>query len=156
MVAKDVAETESGGAGLPGAEELAGAAELEVALRDVETVAGLHEHLQAIHRLERGSFVGDWNAVGFSRAPSHATAKLVKLGESEAIGIDDEHDRGVRHVNSDLDHGRRHEDVDLASLEALHRLFLLRRWHSAVQHCHAAVRETLSHRLETLRKWFKV
>jgi len=57
----------------------------------------------------------------------------VELGDAEAIGILDDDDGRVRHVHPDLDHRRRHEDVDLATAEPLHRLLLLFRWQLAME-----------------------
>ena len=47
-------------------------------------------------------------------------AELVKLGEAEALGVLDEHHARVRHVDPDLDHGRRHQHVHLAGREGGH------------------------------------
>ena len=38
-------------------------------------------------------------------------AELVKLGQSEAVGIFNDHQGGVGHINAHLDHRRRHEEV---------------------------------------------
>ncbi len=78
--------------------------------------------------------------------------QLVQLREAEAIGVDDEHDRCVGHVDADFDHRGSHEDVDLAALEALHGLFLLVRFHASVQHGHTPVGEALGRRGESLRQ----
>ncbi len=59
-------------------------------------------------------------AVRLICAPPHPAAKLVELGEAEAIGLLHDHDRGVRDVDADLDDRRRDEDVDLSRLEARH------------------------------------
>ena len=44
----------------------------------------------------------------------------MELREAEAVGLLDDHDRRVRDVDADLDHGRRDEDVQLARLELRH------------------------------------
>ena len=46
-----------------------------------------------------------------------APAQLVQLGDPEPVGVDDDHDGGVGHVDPDLDDGGRDEDVDLAARE---------------------------------------
>ena len=43
------------------------------------------------------------------------TAELVQLGEPEAVGLLDDHDRRVRNVDADLDHRRRHQNLRLAA-----------------------------------------
>jgi hypothetical protein len=66
------------------------------------------------------------------RATADAAAQLVQLGEAEALGMLDHHDRRIRHVDADLDHRRSDEDAGFAALEALHRLVLFGRLHPAV------------------------
>jgi CDP-6-deoxy-D-xylo-4-hexulose-3-dehydrase len=39
-----------------------------------------------------------------------ATAELVQLGDTEAVGVDDDHDRRVGHVDPDLDDRRRQRE----------------------------------------------
>src|SRR5919206_500998 len=51
----------------------------------------------------------------------------MQLGEPEPVGLLDDHDRRVRDVDADLDHGRRHEHVELPRLEPSHQLAPLRR-----------------------------
>ena len=59
----------------------------------------------------------------------------MELGEPEAVGLLDDHDRRVRNVDADLDHGRGDQHVELARLEARHHVAPLGRTHAAV---HAA------------------
>ena len=66
-------------------------------------------------------------------AAADAPAQLVQLGDAVAVGVLDEHDRGVGDVDADLDDGRGDEHVRLAAGEALHRRLLLGRAHLAVQ-----------------------
>ena len=42
---------------------------------------------------------------------ANAPAQLMELGEAKTLGMLDEHDRGVGHVDADLDDGRRHQQV---------------------------------------------
>src|SRR6266542_3551071 len=147
VIPHDVAETEARHARLLRAEKLAGAAELEIALGHLEAAARPGEELQALLLLVRHE-----NAVRLSRAAPDAAAELVELREAVAVGVDDEHDRGVRHVDADLDHRRGDEHVELAALEELHRLFFLRGAHPTVQHGHAALAEALAHGVEALHQ----
>ena len=39
------------------------------------------------------------------RAASHAAAQLVQLREAHALGVFDDHERGVRHVDTHFDDG---------------------------------------------------
>ncbi len=61
-----------------------------------------------------------------------AAAQLVQLRESEALGILDDHERGVRHVDADFDHRGRHQELDFSVLEAPHGAFLRGGRHAAV------------------------
>ena len=56
----------------------------------------------------------------------------MELGEAEALGVLDDHDRRLGHVDADLDDRGRDEDLRLAALEALHRRVLVGARHPAV------------------------
>jgi hypothetical protein len=45
----------------------------------------------------------------------------VQLGKAEALRLLDHHQRGVGHVDADLDHGGRHQQLGRAAGEPLHR-----------------------------------
>ena len=64
------------------------------------------------------------DAVGPRGAATHPTPELVELGQAEPLGVLDQHHRGVGHVDPDLDHGGRHEEVDLPGLERPHHRVL--------------------------------
>ncbi len=74
----------------------------------------------------------------------------MKLGEPEALGVLDDHDGGVGHVDADFDDGRGDEYIDLAALEAAHRDFFVVGAEAAVEQAEAqsgeaGVAETLVH-----------
>ena len=56
------------------------------------------------------------------RAAADAAAQLVQLREAEALGMLDDHDGGVGHVDADFDHRGGDEDLGLVALEAVHHL----------------------------------
>ena len=58
-------------------------------------------------------------------AAADAAAQLVQLADAEPVGIHHEHDRGVGHVDADLDDGGAHQHVDLARAERRHHGVLL-------------------------------
>ncbi len=60
-------------------------------------------------------------------AAPDAAAQLVQLRQSHALGILDDHQTGIGHVDADLDHRGGHQQLDLAGDEALHDLFFLLR-----------------------------
>src|SRR3989339_46502 len=57
----------------------------------------------------------------------------MKLGKSKSFRILDDHDRRIRDIDSNLDDGRRNENLNLTSLEALHDLIFLLRLHPTVE-----------------------
>ncbi len=151
VVAHDVSHAESQGARLASAEEFAGAAELEVALRDFESIAGIGKKIEPLFFL-----VGNQNGVRLPLAASDAPAQLMQLREAEAIGIHDQHDRGVRDIDADFDHRRADENVDVAGFESLHRCFLVSRRHAPVQHRDLAMGKAFADRFESLLERLQV
>ena len=67
-------------------------------------------------------------------AAADPAAQLVQLGDAEAVGVADDHDGGVGHVDPDLDDGGGHEHVGLARGEAPHDGVLVLGRQLAVQH----------------------
>ena len=65
-------------------------------------VARRFENFQTLDRFSRRVVVVNQNAVRLSLAASDSAAQLVKLRKTEAISVDDEHDRGVRNVDAEL------------------------------------------------------
>ena len=139
---RDPREAEVGEPGLARAEELALAADLEVLLGELEAVGRRDQRLEPVVRALRQLLLraGDEQAVRLLRPAPDPAAQLVQLGEAEAVGLLDDHDRRVRDVDADLDHGRRDEHVELARLEARHQLAPLGRLQPPV---HAADAEAL-------------
>ena len=117
------------------AEQLAFAADLEIALGELEPVGRRHHRLEPLDRA-LGQLLPrprDEQAVRLLGAPADAAAQLVELREPEAVGLLDDHDRRVRDVDADLDHGRRDEDVELPRLEARHHRAAVARAQAPVQ-----------------------
>ena len=111
-------EAEVGEPGLARAEQLALAAQLEVALGELEAVGRARRAPPGGRRavsVSSSRRARDEQAVRLLRAAADAAAQLVQLGEPEAVGLLDDHDRRVRDVDADLDHGRRDEHVELAA-----------------------------------------
>ena len=67
----------------------------------------------------------------------------MQLREPEPVGVLDDHHGRVRHVDADLDDGRRDEHVELAGAELGHHRFLLLRRQLAVQQPEPQARELL-------------
>ena len=64
---------------------------------------------------------------------SDSSAQLMKLRQSEALCILHHHHRRIRHIDPDLDDGRRHEEVDLAREKACHDIFFFCRLHLTME-----------------------
>ena len=111
--------------GLIGAEEVAGATDLEVAHRDLEPgpeLGVLSDGLQPFVRLLRQRPLRriEEIRVGALAGASDAAPQLVQLAETHAVGpVDDERVDG-RHVDAGLDDRRAHQHVVVALPEVEH------------------------------------
>ena len=110
---------------LLGAEQVARAADLEVAHRDLEAraeVGELADRLQPLVRLLGELVVGRVQEVRVRAlaAPADAAAQLVELREAEQVGAVDDERVHRRHVEAALDDRRAHEHVELVLPELLH------------------------------------
>ena len=122
------------------AEEIAGAAQAQILVRDLEAVRRPAEHPQPLDRF--GVLrVGDEDAGGFVLPAPDAPAELVKLREAVALGVFDHHDHRVRHVDADLDDRRREQQLRAACREIGHHGVLFLRLHPAVQNADGQVAE---------------
>ena len=103
------------------AHQLAHAADAHVFFREREAVRDPRQERQALQaRLRR--IRGQEKAPARRRTSPHAPSKLVQLRQSEAFRSLDHHHGRVRHIDTDLDHGRRDQHLDLTRHEALHHV----------------------------------
>ena len=103
-------------------------------LRELEAVERGGHGIDALARERLLLGAGDEQAEPGHTAAADAAAQLVQLRDAEPVGVEDDHGRGVRHVDADLDDRRRDEHVDVAGGEGAHHLVLLVGRHPAVQH----------------------
>jgi len=54
----------------------------------------------------------------FLPRPGDSATQLVELGQSEAFGVLDHHQRGVGHIHADLDHRGGDQQLDIPALKA--------------------------------------
>ena len=108
------------------AEHLARAAQFHVLFGDLKAVRGLGEQAQPLGRL------GDEEAPRSVFSAPHAAAQLVQLGKAEALGVFDDHDAGVGHVDAHFHHRGGNEYVRFADAKSLKARVLFRRLHAAV------------------------
>ena len=111
--------------------------QFEIDLGEFEAVGAGDEGLHS--RIRSGLGRGDEPAVRLELPATDPAAQLVELRDPEAVGVEDDHHRRVRHVDSDLDHRGGDEHVDLTAPEGGHRLLLLHRAHPSVQEAEPAV-----------------
>jgi hypothetical protein len=140
-VAGEVGDAEVGEAGLAGAEELAGAALLEVELSEEEAVLGLGHGVEAEFGFGGDLGAGEEDAEGLGGAATDAATELMHLGEAEAFGVFDDHDGGVGNVDADFDDGGGDEDVEFAAFEAGHGDLFVVGGHAAVEKAEAEAGE---------------
>ena len=80
----------------------------------------------------------------------------MELGKSETLGIENDHDGGVGHVDTHLDDGGGHKNLCLATDKLTHLLLLVGRFHLAVNLAQAKFWEHLFKHFEAIFKVFKV
>ena len=105
-------------------EELPRATQPQILLRQTKAVARLLDHAQPLR--PRGLPPRNEDAVGRIAAAPHAATQLMQLCQSKPLRVLDHENRRVRHINAHLDHGRRHEQLDLPCIEAAHHRLLIR------------------------------
>ena len=135
-------------AALVGAEEVAGAADFEVAHGNAEARAefvGLEDGVDAL-----AGGIGDFVVireqqvgVGAVVAAPDTAAQLVELGEAETVGAVDDDGVDVGHVEAGLDDGGADQDVGLPVREGDHHVFQLGLGHLAVADGEAGLRHQL-------------
>ena len=135
---------------LLGAEQVARAADLEVAHRDLETgteVGELADRLQPLVRLFGERAIGRIEEVRVRALPAaaDAAAQLVELREPEHVGAVDDERVHRRHVEAALDDRRAHEHVVLVLPELLHDAFEPALVHLAVRDRDARFGHELAH-----------
>ena len=111
--------------GLRGAEHVTLPSLLDVEAGQFESVGGQGHVIQSLASWAPAHRVGDQQAGPCGLAPANAAAQLMQLRHAETVGIEHRHNRGVRDVHADLDHGCRYEHVDVARNERAHHLVAL-------------------------------
>jgi hypothetical protein len=111
---------------LPLAQVLARPAQLEVALRDLEAVGALEDHLEPLARGVGKRLPVKQDADALAHSSANTSTELMQLREPEALGAFDHHERGVRHIDADLDHGGANQQLRPAGGEIGHHRGLFR------------------------------
>ena len=127
--------------GLAGSEQLAGAAQLEVAPRHLEAVGRVAQHGEAFAGERREGRLIEQHAAALDGTAADAPAQRAQLRQAHPFGVLDDHQRCVRHVDAHFDHGRGDEQVELALLERGHDRVLAAARHAAVHEPDAHARQ---------------
>ena len=139
-----------GEAGLVLAQQVAGAANLEVPERDLVPASQFGmvlQHLQPPLGLDGNRLRHDQVAVRAPVPPADTPADLVQLGEAEAIGPSHDERVGICHVQAVLDDRRADQDVGVPVHEAGHCPLEGRGSHLAVSHVDGRAGEEPAHPL---------
>ena len=142
-VPHEIGDPEFGEAGLLGSEKLSRAADGQVLFGDLEPVGRFLHDPEPAPGLFAPRVLGDEQALGGVLSPSHPAAELVQLREPEALGVLDDHDRGVGHVDPHFDHDGGDEDLNPPGLEIRHDRFFLLALHPAVDQPYFELRENI-------------
>ena len=83
-----------------------------------------HDFHAALARLRLR--IGNKDGIRLLASPANAASQLMKLAESKAVRIHDDHHHSIGNVNSDLNDCGRDQNISPSSLKILHnRLFFL-------------------------------
>ena len=105
----------------------------QVDAREFKAVRGGGDRVQALAGHAALLLTGHQQAGARVAAAAHTTAQLVQARDAEAVGVHDDHERGVRDVHAHLNDGGADEQVNFAALESGHDGGFLSRVHAAVQ-----------------------
>src|SRR5215471_19423042 len=90
-------------------------------------------------------------AVRLVLAATHSPSELVKLRQSEPIGILDHHHGGIGYIDPDLYHGRRYQHIDHSISKGAHDSIFLCRAHLSMHQTQPEIWEYLSFQSTVLR-----
>ena len=79
---------------------------------------------------------------------TYTATQLMELGKTETLGIEDDHDGGIGHVDTHFDDCGGYKNLRFAAHKLLHLLFFVGWFHLAVHLAETKFREYLAHGLE--------
>src|SRR5262249_47479260 len=110
-IANNVCHAETGQTCLPGAEEFSGPTKFEIQFCDLESIVRVDHGLQASLPFFRHFAPGHQDAIRLCCAATDTATELMKLRQTKPFSMLDHHDCGIGHVNTDLDHRRRYQNL---------------------------------------------
>ena len=136
--------------------QISRAAQLQVGFGNLEPVIGTNHDFQSLAGIFRQFVASHQNAIRLVGTAPHTSSQLVKLGQPEAFGIFNDHNRSIGHVHSNLNHRGGHHDLCLTRDKALH-LFVLLGWlHTSVHLAYHAIGKSATNTLIALFHIFQV
>ena len=90
----------------------------KILARNLEAVGVLVDDLETLARKHGQRLLIQQNARLLPPPRPTRPRNWCKLRKSHALGVLDDHQRGIRHIDADLDHGSRDEQLDVAALKA--------------------------------------
>ena len=101
----------------------------------------LHHRIKASLALFGHFASGHQDAIRLRRSAPNAPAQLVKLRQTETLGMLDHHHGRIGHIHAYLDHRGRHQNLQLAFLKHPHDLVFQVGIEAAVQQPDFQIRE---------------
>src|SRR5437870_4135743 len=147
---------ELGDSGLARSGHLAGATQLEVDLSETESIGAGNHGADTFSRNVVDSIRSHQDTQRLLGAAPDTAAQLMKLRKPEPFCVLNEHDGGVRDIDSNFDDGRGDEYVTLTRRKCGHRLFLLFAFEPAVNECDAVSCKNCRQFLEALGSRFQI
>ena len=126
----EVTHGDIGNAGLSESEKGARTADFQVFFGEEEAVVAFDEGVEAV---VGAVFPRQEEAVGGVCSASDAPAELVELRESESVGVFDNHDGRIGHINAHFDDRGGDKHVYIARFECLHHAFFVGGLHFSVE-----------------------
>ena len=91
--------------------KLAGATQMQIGLRNLETIGRFINHLEPRTRQRLQRLLIEQDATALFRAASDPPAQLMQLRKPHALSMLDYHQTGIRHIDANLDHRGRHQQL---------------------------------------------
>ena len=158
LVVDDGCYAEVEGAALLESLDVSGTPQPEVGFGNLESVGGAAHGADALLRGVAEIVLGHEDAVGLVATASYAAAQLVELREAKALGVLDDHYRGVGNVDADFYDGGSHHDMGNATFETVHLEGFLVGGEASVDHRGLVLRprEIALHHLEAVLQVLEV
>ena len=123
------------------AKHLAGTANQQVLFGNIKAVIAFTHDIQPLFADKSQRWVIQQQAETLVGTATYPAAQLVQLGKAEALGVFDDHQAGVGHIDANFDHRGCHQQVCLAGLKRRHDGGFLIRGHAAVDQAHPQLRQ---------------